>query len=239
MEKITYPIRINRYLYLKGYCSRRQADQFIERGLVKINGEKAWKGQKVLEKDKVEVGKEIKNLKKTFEYYIFNKPVGIVSHNPQGNEKEVTDVFKTPEKIFPVGRLDKDSEGLMFLTSDRRIINKIIDPEFEHEKEYEVVVDKDLKESVAKKMSNGVRIERYTTKPAKVRLMGKRKLNMILIEGKKHQIRRMCAALGYQVKKLKRTRIMDLKLVGLPVGKGRKLDFKERKNLLDNLGMFN
>jgi len=238
MEEIEYPIRINRYLYLSGYCSRRQADKFIERGLVKINGKKAIMGQKVLEGEKVVVDDEVTNLKKSFEYYIYNKPLGVVSHNAQEGEKSVEDVFKTPEQIFPVGRLDKDSEGLMFMTSDRRIINKIIDPEFNHEKEYEVLVDKDLKEHVAKKMSAGVDIEGYMTKPAKVKKIGNRRLKMILTEGKKHQIRRMCAALGYQVKKLKRVRIMHLELGSLPAGKGRKLTFPERKELLQSIGMF-
>lgn len=238
MEDIIYPIRINRCLYLRGYCSRRQADGFIERGLVTVNGKRAEMGQKVMETDKIEVSAEVKNLKKSFEYYLYNKPLGIVSHNPQNDEKSVEDVFKTPEQIFPVGRLDKDSEGLMFMTSDRRIINKIIDPEFNHEKEYEVVVDKDLKESVARRMSEGVNIEGYMTKPAKVLIIGKRKLNIILTEGKKHQIRRMCAALGYQVKKLRRTRIMHMKLGSLPSGKGRKLSFPERKELLEKVGMF-
>lgn len=238
MEEIKYPIRINRYLYLNGYCSRRQADKFIERGLIKVNGKKAVMGQKVEENDKVIVDDEVNDLKKSFEYYIYNKPLGVVSHNAQEGEKSVEDVFKTPEQIFPVGRLDKDSEGLMFMTSDRRIINKIIDPEFNHEKEYEVVVDKDLKEHVAKKMSVGVDIEGYMTKPAKVKKIGNRKLKIILTEGKKHQIRRMCAALGYQVKKLKRVRIMHLELGSLPAGKGRKLTFPERKELLESIGMF-
>lgn len=238
MEEIEYPIRINRYLYLKGYCSRRQADQFVEKGLVFVNGKKALLGQKIEEKDKVEVKNEVKNLKKTFEYYLFNKPIGIVSHNPQSNEKSVEDVFKTKEKVFPIGRLDKESEGLMLLTNDRRIVNKILSPEVAHEKEYEVVVDKDLKESTIRKMSEGVNIEGYVTKTAKARMRGKRKFNIVLTEGKKHQIRRMCAALGYQVKKLKRVRIMDLKLGSLPVGKGRTLKFEEKKKLLESVGLF-
>lgn len=238
MDEIEYPIRINRYLYLSGYCSRRQGDKFIERGLIKVNGKIAVMGQKVEEGDKVEVDDEVNDLKKSFEYYIFNKPVGIVSHNAQEGEKSVEDVFKTPEQIFPVGRLDKDSEGLMLFTSDRRIINKIIDPEFNHEKEYEVLVDKDLTEHVPTKMSAGVDIEGYMTKPARVKKIGNRKLKMVLTEGKKHQIRRMCAALGYQVKKLKRIRIMHLELGTLPIGKGRRLSFPERKELLESIGMF-
>lgn len=238
MEDIQFPIRINRYLYLQGYCSRRQADGFIDRGFVTINGKPAEKGQKVSEKDIVEIESEVKNLKKSFEYYLYNKPVGIVSHNPQDDEQSVEDVFRTPEQIFPVGRLDKDSEGLMFMTNDRRIINKVLSPEFAHEKEYEVVVDKELKNNVISRMSAGVDIEGYKTKPAKVILIGKKKLNIVLTEGKKHQIRRMCAALGYQVKNLRRVRIMNMKLGSLPAGKGRKLSFPERKELLESLGMF-
>lgn len=238
MENITYPIRINRYLYLKGFCSRRQADQFIEKGLVFINGKKATLGQKVEKIDKVEVKTELKNLKKSFKYYLFNKPIGIVSHNPQGNEKSVEDIFQTPKKIFPIGRLDKDSEGLMLLTNDRRIVDRILNPKVEHQKEYEVTVDKDLKQSVINRMSRGVKIEGYMTKPAKVFQKGDRKFKITLTEGKKHQIRRMCAALGYQVKRLQRIRIIDLKLGSLPVGQGRELKFEERKSLLENIGLF-
>ena len=241
MEKeIEFPIRINRYLYKMGHCSRRQADDFIERGLVKINGKNAVIGQKVEKNDSVEIKKELQDLKKNFKYYIFNKPVGIVSHNPQRDkgEKSVEDVFKTSEQVFPIGRLDKDSEGLMLLTSDRRIVNKILNPDFAHEKEYDVLVDKDLKQSVTKKMSSGLNIEGYKTKQARVKIIGNRKLNIVLTEGKKHQIRRMCAALGYQVKKLKRKRIMHLKLGSLPVGEARELTFPERKELLESIGIF-
>jgi len=240
MEDVEFPIRINRYLYLQGHCSRRQADGFIERGLVKINGKPALMGQKVNETDNVVIESEVKNLKKNFEYYLYNKPVGVVSHNANKEKEEmsVEDVFKTPEQVFPVGRLDKDSEGLMLLTNDRRIINKVLSPEFAHEKEYEVTVDKELKSNTSKIMSQGVDIEGYRTKPAIVKDIGKRKLNIVLTEGKKHQIRRMCAALGFQVKKLRRVRIMNMKLGSMPVGQGRKLSFVERKELLESVGMF-
>jgi len=168
-EQITYPIRINRYLYLKNICSRRKADELIEKGHIKVNGKKAVLGQKINSGDNVEVDNTVKQIAQNYEYYVFNKPVGVVSHNPQNNEKAVEDFFKNIKykKLSPVGRLDKDSEGLMLLTNDGRIIDKMLNPKYEHEKEYIVKVDKDLKESFARKMSKGVKIEGYITKTSK------------------------------------------------------------------------
>lgn len=237
MENFTYPIRLNRYLFLKGYCSRRQGDIFIKEGHIKVNDKIAITGQILQAKDTVEVGDKIKNLKETFEYYIFNKPINVVSHNPKANEKSIENVFKTKEEIFPVGRLDKDSEGLMFMTNDRRIINKILNPKFEHEKEYLVYLDKEIKNSFKKKMESGVNIEGYITKPSKVSILSEKNFKITLTEGKTHQIRRMCASLGYQVKKLKRIRMMNLKLGDLTVGQGRKLTLEERGELLGSIGM--
>jgi 23S rRNA pseudouridine2604 synthase len=236
--EITYPIRLNRYLYLKGITSRRQADRFIEQGLIKVNGIKAVLGQKISAEDIVELGPEVHKYVRSYEYYAFNKPRGIVSHNPQEGEMAVEDVFNlkhTP--LFPIGRLDKDSDGLMILTNDGRIVDKMLNPKFDHEKEYVVSVDKPLKPSFANKMSRGVNIEGYMTKPAKVRLTGEHTFRILLTEGKKHQIRRMCAALGYQVKRLRRVRIMNIKLKNLPVGKARKLTPDEVELLLSSLGM--
>lgn len=235
MENIEYPIRINRYLYIKGYCSRRQADKYIEEGRVKINDKKAVLGQKVEEDDTVEVDSKVENLPKNYKYYILNKPVGVVSHNPQRGEKSVEDIFKTKVPVYPVGRLDKASHGLMLLTNDGRIVDKLLNPENPHEKEYVVTVDKVLKNTMKNRMEKGVNIEGYMTKPAKVRFTGEQRFRITLTEGKKHQIRRMCAALGYQVKDLKRVRIMNLKLDKLPEGKGRELTKKEKEDLLHHL----
>ncbi len=238
-EQITYPIRINRYLYLKNICSRRKADELIEKGHIKVNGKKAVLGQKINSGDNVEVDNTVKQIAQNYEYYVFNKPVGVVSHNPQNNEKAVEDFFKNIKykKLSPVGRLDKDSEGLMLLTNDGRIIDKMLNPKYEHEKEYIVKVDKDLKESFARKMSKGVKIEGYITKPSKCIVIGPRSFRIILTEGKKHQIRRMTVALGYQVKQLKRTRIMNLRLNNLPKGTSRKIDPEEKIGLLKLIGL--
>jgi 23S rRNA pseudouridine2604 synthase len=237
--EIEFPIRINRYLFLKGYCSRRQADKMISAGEVMINGVPAELGTKVKEHDKVEVSKRVQELPKNYEYYLFNKPQGVVSHNPQHGEKSVEDFFPNSEtkKLAPVGRLDKDSTGLMFITNDGRIIDKMLNPRYDHEKEYYVKVDKPLKESFARKMSSGVDIEGYTTKPAKVEASGNRSFTITLTEGKKHQIRRMCAALGYQVRDLRRKRIMHLTLDGIRPGQFRPLTIEEKIHLLKYLGL--
>lgn len=229
---IEYPVRVNRYLYLLGYCSRRQADKYITEGKVKINGKTAEIGQKVEKTDKVVVDSKIESLPKNYKYFIYNKPAGIVSHSPQGNEKSVEDVFKTKVKVFPIGRLDKLSRGLMLLTNDGRIVDKLLNPKYPHEKEYSVRVDKVLKQGAINRMKRGVRIEGYMTKEAKVRMTGEKQMRIILTEGKKHQIRRMCAALGYQVKDLLRVRIMNLKIRNLPEGKGRELTEEEKTELL-------
>lgn len=234
---IEYPIRINKYLYLTNFCSRRKADELIEQGLIKINGKNAVLGQKILETDKIKIDDKIKNMIKEYNYYIFNKPRNVVSHNPQEGEKTVENFFPPNLKLSPVGRLDKDSTGLMFLTDDGRIIDKMLNPKYDHEKEYEVSVNKTLKESFQRKMENGVDIEGYKTKPSKVKIIGEKSFIIILTEGKKHQIRRMCAALGYTVTNLKRTRIMNLEIGDLEEGRSRKLKDDEKNKLLEKIGV--
>ncbi|MFW5887236.1 MAG: pseudouridine synthase [Bacteriovoracia bacterium] len=236
-NEIEYPIRINRYLYLKNYCSRRKADEMIEKGQVKINGKLAVLGQKVNKDDKVEVGSEMKKMKQNYEYFAFNKPIGVVSHNPQEGEKSVDDFFPANKKIAPVGRLDKKSEGLMLLTNDGRIIDKMLNPKYEHEKEYSVRVDKEIKSNFIRRMSNGVDIEGYRTKPAQITQSGPKSFRIILTEGKKHQIRRMCMALGYQVQNLKRLRIMNIRLAGLQTGESRPLFQDEKMELLKQINI--
>lgn len=244
MNDIEYPIRINRYLYLEQYCSRRQADRFIEKGQVLINGKKAVLGQKVNKEDKVEVKGAVKKAKENFLYFIFNKTKGIVTTNPQRDEQGIEDVFKPASmnqppnlRVSPVGRLDKDSHGLVFLTNDGRIVNPLLSPDFNHEKEYIVRLNKDIKPSLKNKMEKGIDIEGYVTKPAKVRIMDTRRFRIILTEGKKHQIRRMATALGYEVTDLKRTRMMNIKLGNLEKGTGRELTKKEASELLKSLGI--
>lgn len=236
-EKIEYPIRINRYLLLKGFCSRRKADELVAQGSVKINGKRAIVGQKVSEGDDVSLSKNTKNIANSYQYFLLNKPRGIVSHNPNNLEKSAEQLINTKNNtpVSPVGRLDKDSEGLMLLTNDGRIIDKILNPKFAHEKEYYVSVDKDIKESFINKMNKGVDIEGYKTKPTKTSIHGPKNFKIILTEGKKHQIRRMCASLGYQVVKLKRTRIMNLELGRLNPGESRELTDKEKNDLFKSI----
>ncbi len=238
MEPITYPVRLNRYLYLKNYCSRRQADVFIEKGLVKINGKRAVLGQKVNEFDVVDVNKQIVEKKENFVYFLYNKAIGIVTRNPQGGEKSIADVWPKAKTLQPIGALDKASHGLVLLTNDTRIVDRILSPKHDHEKEYRVRLDKELKPSFKVKMERGVAIEGYMTKPCKVEITGEKAFRIILTEGKKHQIRRMCAALGYQVRDLKRTRIMNLRLgTLLKDGQGREVTVGEKMELLKSLGV--
>jgi pseudouridine synthase len=234
-----FPLRLNRFLYLSGVSSRRQADRFIEQGLIFVNDKPAVIGQKVNPQDQVEIAKKVDNYRRSFVYYLFNKPIDVVSHNPQklasGIEQTVEDIFRPKDgPVFPVGRLDKASSGLMFLTNDTRLIDKMLNPQFNHEKEYVVTVDKDISNHFLKHMNAGVNIEGYQTRATQTRATGDRRFRIILTEGKKHQIRRMCAALGYQVQSLKRVRIMNLKLKDLPIGKARKLTEKEMDDLFGN-----
>ncbi|PCH92106.1 23S rRNA pseudouridine synthase F [Candidatus Kaiserbacteria bacterium] len=234
MNAIAYPIRINRYLFLKNICSRREADRLIEQGKIKINGSIAVLGQKVLEADTVDVAGSAAN--RTYRYYLYNKPRGIVSNNPQRDEESVEDVSGIAKGVSPVGRLDKDSQGLMLLTDDGRIVNAILSPEYSHEREYHVGVDKYIKESDIRKLTVGVDIEGYLTKPAQAERLSDDSFTLTLTEGKKHQIRRMCAALGYQVLDLKRVRMMHLPL-DLEEGENRELTKEEVNGLLTLSGI--
>lgn len=235
--EIEFPIRLNRYLFLKGYCSRRKADEYIEQGLIKVNGKSGPMNRKLEKDDVVEINKKLKQLPDTYQYFLYNKPVGIVSHNPNEGEQSVEDVFESGTTIHPVGRLDKASQGLMFLTNDGRIVDRMLNPEYDHEKEYVVRVDKKLQGNFKTKMERGVNIEGYITAPCKINPVTEQTFHIVLTEGKKHQIRRMCAALGYQVKSLKRIRIMNLKIGKLPIGEGRKLTEKEKDTLFGKIGL--
>lgn len=235
MEEITYPIRINRYLFLKGYCSRREADRLIEKGQIKINGKIALIGQKIDEKDKVEISKKVEQIAEDRVYLAFNKPRGIVTHDPQEGQESIEDVLKYPKKVFPLGRLDKESEGLILLTNDGRITNALLNPEENHEKEYLVEVNHRLSLDAIKKIENGVIIDKYKTKPAKIKKITPREFHIILTEGKKHQIRRMCSALNLEVVSLKRIRVMSIKLGNLKPGQYREMKGAELKKFLSDL----
>jgi len=225
--------RINKYLSEVGYCSRRGADKLIEEGKVTINGRIPEIGSKVEEGDYVEVkGQRIEKLKNPKNIYlIFNKPVGIVCTTDRNVEpNNIIDFIKYPERIFPIGRLDKNSEGLIFLTNDGDIVNKILRSRNNHEKEYIVNVNRPINKDFIQKMSSGVEILETITKNCVVKQLGPKKFKIILTQGLNRQIRRMCESLGYRVKALKRVRIMNIKL-DVPTGKYRKFSKEELSEL--------
>ncbi len=215
--------RINKYLSESGYCSRRAADRLIEEGKVTINGEISEMGTKVKEDDQVEVeGQIIAKLTNSNKIYLaFHKPVGIVCTTDRRVEPDnIIDFIKYPKRIFPIGRLDKSSEGLIFLTNDGDIVNKILRARNNHEKEYIVIVNRQINKDFIQRMSNGVEILETITKNCFVKQLGPKKFKIILTQGLNRQIRRMCEALGYRVQSLKRVRIMNIKL-DIPKGKYR------------------
>ncbi len=231
--------RINKYLSELGYCSRRMADRLIDEGKVTINGKIPKIGTKVEEGDQVEVkGQRIEKSKKQKKIYLaFNKPVGIVCTTDTRVEPDnVIDFIKYPKRIFPIGRLDKSSEGLILLTNDGDIVNKILRARNNHEKEYIVKVYRPINRDFIQAMSNGVQILDTITKKCFVKQLGQKKFKIILTQGLNRQIRRMCESLGYRVSSLKRVRIMNIKL-DLPTGKYRELTKEELlklKILLEN-----
>ena len=221
--------RINKYLSEIGYCSRRAADKLIEQGRVTINGKIPEMGTKISNEDEVRVnGKLVSQPKKKKMVYIaFNKPVGVVCTTDQKREKNnIIDFINYPTRIFPIGRLDKPSEGLIFLTNDGDIVNKILRARNKHEKEYEVTVHKPVTKEFIEAMANGVPILDTVTRKCFVKQMDKKKFKIILTQGLNRQIRRMCEELEYNVKKLKRVRIMNIKL-DIPVGTYRDFTAKE------------
>ncbi|KAA2218077.1 MULTISPECIES: 23S rRNA pseudouridine(2604) synthase RluF [Maribacter] len=224
--------RINKYLSEVGYCSRREADKLIEQGRVTINGKVPEMGTKISEGDLVQVdGESISEPKEKPVYLAFNKPVGIVCTTDTGVEKDnIIDFINYPKRIFPIGRLDKPSEGLIFLTNDGDIVNKILRARNNHEKEYLVTVDKPISPEFLKKMRNGVPILDTVTRKCEVHQVSKYQFRIILTQGLNRQIRRMCEYLDYRVKKLKRIRIMNVTL-DVPVGKWRDLTASELKEI--------
>ena len=221
--------RINKYLSEVGYCSRRRADRLIEQGKVRINGEISEIGTKVEDWDLVEVEGQIieKSTKQKKIYLAFNKPVGIVCTTDRRVEpNNIIDFIKYPKRIFPIGRLDKSSEGLIFLTNDGDIVNKILRARNNHEKEYIVSVNRQINREFIQSMSSGVKILDTITKNCFVQQLGKKKFKIILKQGLNRQIRRMCESLGYKVKSLKRIRIINIKL-DIPIGKYRLFTKKE------------
>ncbi|MFA6048193.1 MAG: pseudouridine synthase [Parcubacteria group bacterium] len=236
IEEKTYPMRINRYLALENVCSRREADEIIKQGKVIINGRVAVLGDKVLENDNVEVF--LDGAEKELVYFAYNKPRGIITHSPQHGEKSIENITKFPQKVYPVGRLDKDSHGLIILTNDGRVTGKLLSPENFHEKEYTVKIDRAITPSFLKHMEEGVVLDDgYKTQPAKTKKINDFTFSIILIEGKKRQIRRMCESLGRNVTDLKRIRILNIQLDDIKSGKFRSIEGKELQDFLNKIGL--
>ena len=229
-EKIL--IRLNKYISDSGYCSRREADQYIENRLVHINGRVAKTGQHVGPGDVVTIkGVEIEPREKENAVYIMlNKPVGITCTTDSSDPDNIIDFLSFGERIFPIGRLDKDSQGLILLTSDGDIVNKILRAGNNHEKEYIVTVDKAVTDDFCLRMSRGVPILNQVTKKCKIEKISTNTFKITLIQGLNRQIRRMCEYFGYSVKKLERVRIMNLTL-NIPVGQHRDLTLEELDEL--------
>ncbi|MBI9035099.1 MAG: 23S rRNA pseudouridine(2604) synthase RluF [Bacteroidales bacterium] len=225
-------VRINKYLSEIGYCSRRAADKLINEGRVSINGKVPEMGTKVEPGDEIVVdGQFVKAPKAAPIYIAFNKPVGIVCTTDVATEKNnIIDYINFKKRIFPIGRLDKPSEGLIFLTNDGDMVNKILRARNNHEKEYIVTVNKPVTPDFVSRMSNGIPILDTVTRNCVVEQINKNVFKIILTQGLNRQIRRMCEYLGYEVVKLKRTRIMNVSL-DIPVGKWRHLSEKEMKEI--------
>jgi len=228
----TYKLtRLNKYLSQVGYCSRREADKLIEQGRVTINNQIPEMGTKIGVHDIVRVdGQCITKPQEEHVYLAFNKPVGIVCTTAQNEQDNIIDYLNYPKRIFPIGRLDKPSEGLIFLTSDGDIVNKILRARNNHEKEYIVTVNKLISDDFIKRMSNGIPVLDTVTRQCKVEQINKYTFSIILTQGLNRQIRRMCEHLGYEVIQLKRVRIMNITL-DIPVGEWRYFTEEELKTI--------
>ncbi|MBM7605143.1 23S rRNA pseudouridine2604 synthase [Metabacillus crassostreae] len=228
-------MRINKYISESGKTSRRGADKLISEGRVTINGKPAKIGSQVEPGDDVLVNGAPVRLAPNYVYIALNKPVGITSTTEKGVKGNIVDLVNHPLRIFNIGRLDKDSDGLILLTNDGDIVNEILRAENKHEKEYIVSVDKPITPDLLKRMSEGVKILDTVTLPCEVRQLSKFDFQIILTQGLNRQIRRMCAELGYEVFRLQRTRIMNIHLGNLPPGQWRDLSKKERTRLFSEL----
>ena len=230
-------IRINKYLSEAGVCSRREADKLIKEGRVSINGSHALLGSVVSEGDEVRVDEQPIEGSAKKVLIAFNKPRGIVctTKDPKSKDVNIVEYINHPERIFPVGRLDKDSEGLILLSNDGDLSNKIMKARNYHEKEYEVEVDKPFDDEFIKKMSEGVPILDTVTRRCKLKRTGKMSFNIILTQGLNRQIRRMCEYFGYKVVKLKRIRIMNIRLGNIKPGTYRNVTEEEYNELIKGL----
>jgi len=237
-EELSFPVRLNRYLAHKGFATRRGADELITKGLVKINEKIAVLGDQVKSSDDiVEVSpKVITKIEGSYRYVAYYKPRGI-STDTQKEGESIKMALPALRGLFPLGRLDKDSEGLIILTNDGRLTDRVLSPDRAHEKEYLVKVDKKVSDTFIRHLERGILIETYKTKPAKARRAGETIFNITLTEGKKHQVRRMCASEGYQVLSLTRVRIMNVLLGTLKSGAYRDIIGSELLELKKSIGL--
>lgn len=225
------PMRLNKFLSDAGVCSRRQADRYVEQGRILIDGEPAQMGQKVLASQDIRVdGKRVSVSRKQIVLAV-NKPKGIVCTTEKREKDNIVDFIGYPERIYPVGRLDKDSEGLILMTNDGELMNEILKARNYHEKEYEVTINRPVTNAFLKQMSEGVEILDTVTRPCKVKRTGVYTFRIILTQGLNRQIRRMCEACGYRVRELKRLRIMNIHLGSLPTGEYREITGEELSKL--------
>ena len=230
-----FPMRINKYLAHTGVSTRTGADELISRGLVTINGVRAKLGDKVKETDEVRVlGKQSK---RQYTYVAYNKPAGIVTANPQGSEKGIAETLTHPKKLFPIGRLDKDSHGLIILTDDGRITDRLLNPKYPHEKEYVVTLNRPYSSAFIRHMEHGVVLSDFTTKPTKIKKVNDTTFRITLTEGKNRQIRRMTEKLGYTVTDLHRVRIQNILLGKTPKNAYREITDVEKNEFLSDLGL--
>jgi 23S rRNA pseudouridine2604 synthase len=225
-------VRLNKYISETGACSRREADKWIEAGRVSLNGQPATLGTQVVEGDEVRVDGNLIGVKKKQVYIALNKPVGIICTTEVHIEDNIIDHVDFPERIFPVGRLDRDSEGLILLTNNGDIVNEILRSENNHEKEYVVTVDRPITDLSLRMLAAGVKIMGELTKPSKVTRVNAQSFRIILTQGLNRQIRRMCSALGYKAQRLQRVRIMNIHLGNLRPGQWRHLTPAERAGLM-------
>lgn len=227
----TEEIRLNKFLSDAGYCSRREADRRIDKGEVTVNNQVAVMGQKVTLDDVVRVRGQLISREEEQIVIAFNKPVGVECTADMTNPDNIVDFIGYDKRIYPIGRLDKNSQGLILLTNDGSLVNHILKAANYHEKEYVVTVDKPVDDSFVQKMSSGVEILGQMTRPCQVTKVNKHTFHIVLTQGLNRQIRRMCEELGYKVQKLKRIRIMNITLGNLPVGKYRNVTDEELKGI--------
>jgi 23S rRNA pseudouridine2604 synthase len=225
-------VRLNKYISETGVCSRREADKWIEAGRVTCNGQTAELGTRVADGDEVRIDGVRIGAKKKQVYIALNKPVGVTCTTEADVDGNIIDLVGYPERIFPIGRLDKDSEGLILLTNDGDIVNEILRAENNHEKEYIVTVDRAITDLSLQMMASGVKIMGELTRPCRVTRIDRETFRMILTQGLNRQIRRMCSALGYKAQRLQRVRIMNVHLGSLSRGKWRHLSERELAGLL-------